>query len=70
MRGLSDAVGAANLSSYAVIAMVLFIAAFGGIIAYLLLRRNRQVFDRARQMPLDDEQVQTPRNAENNGAAQ
>jgi len=58
---LSDIVGAANLSIYAQIGLVAALVAFAAVIYYLLSRRNRATFEKARMMPLDDETVRTPR---------
>lgn len=58
---LSDIMGGANLSIYPIIALVAFMVAFCGIGFYLLTKRNRETFSRAKLMPLDDENPQTPR---------
>ncbi len=58
---LSDIMSAANLSAYAEIAMVLFIAAFVAIVISIFRPGRQQTFDAASRMPLDDEHPQTPR---------
>jgi cbb3-type cytochrome oxidase subunit 3 len=51
---LSDVLGQAGLSVYAQVALVLFVLAFIGIIIYVFAKKNRETFDRARMLPLDD----------------
>ena len=58
---LSDIMGAAGLSVYAEIAMLLFLAAFIVIVFKLFSRRRQSTYDAASRMPLDDEHPQTPR---------
>lgn len=58
---LSDIMGAANLSVYAEIALILFILAFVGVVITTFAPGRRQTFDAASRMPLDDEHPQTPR---------
>ena len=58
---LSDIMGAANLSVYAEIAMVLFIVAFLVIVIATFAPGRQKTFDAASRMPLDDEHPQTPR---------
>ena len=58
---LSDIMGAANLSVYAEVAMVLFIAAFIAIVIAIFHPGRKRMFDAASRMPLDDEHPQTPR---------
>ncbi len=58
---LSDIMGAANLSVYAEIAMILFIAAFVVIVIKTFAPGRQKTFDAASRMPLDDEHPQTPR---------
>jgi hypothetical protein len=50
---LSDILGQAGLSSWAEVALVLFFAAFVGIVMYVVLRR-RGAWERTRRLPLDD----------------
>ncbi|MCA9664608.1 MAG: cbb3-type cytochrome c oxidase subunit 3 [Myxococcales bacterium] len=61
---LSDAVGHAGLSTYTEIALVIFFVAFVGIVAYTFARRNRDKYDQASHMPLDDDTPVNPRGAE------
>lgn len=58
---LSDIMGAANLSAYAEVAMLLFIAAFIVIVITVFSRGRQATYDAASRMPLDDEHPQTPR---------
>ena len=58
---LSDIMGAANLSVYAEIAMILFIGAFIVIVIALFAPGRQKTYDAASRMPLDDEHPQTPR---------
>jgi cbb3-type cytochrome oxidase subunit 3 len=58
---LSDIMGAANLSVYAEIAMILFIAAFVAIVIAIFAPGAQRTYDAASRMPLDDEHPQTPR---------
>jgi cbb3-type cytochrome oxidase subunit 3 len=61
---LSDVVShSATSTLFAQIALVIAILGFIGVVAYVVTRRNRKTFERARLMPLDDETVQTPRGA-------
>jgi cbb3-type cytochrome oxidase subunit 3 len=52
--GLSDVMGHAGLSGYAVVAMVLFMAAFAVIVAWTFAPRRRRELDEASRLPLDD----------------
>ncbi|MCX5761537.1 MAG: cbb3-type cytochrome c oxidase subunit 3 [Gemmatimonadetes bacterium] len=58
---LSDIMGAANLSVYTEIAMLLFLAAFIAIVIATFAPGRQKTFDAASRMPLDDEHPQTPR---------
>lgn len=58
---LSDIMGAADLSAYAEVAMILFLAAFVAIVIAIFAPGRRQTYDAASRMPLDDEHPQTPR---------
>ncbi len=58
---LSDIMGGANLAIYPIIALIAFMAAFLGIGFYVLSKRNQETFSKAKLMPLDDENPQTPR---------
>ena len=58
---LSDIMGAAGLSFYAEVALLIFFAVFVAVIIYVLRAKNRETWDRARHMPLDDEHPQQPR---------
>ena len=51
---LSDVVGHSGLAAYAVVALILFLAAFSGIVIWLL-RPSRHAEDaRMSRLPLDD----------------
>lgn len=52
---LSDVMGRAGLASWAEVGLLLFVAAFIGIVIYTFLRRNQATFERARHMPLDED---------------
>jgi len=52
---LSDAVGHSGLAVYAEVALVIFFLVFVGVVVYVFARGNKQRFERARRMPLDDE---------------
>ena len=58
---LSDIMGAAGLSAYAEVAMILFLVAFGVIVIATFAPGRQKTFDAASRMPLDDEHPQTPR---------
>jgi cbb3-type cytochrome oxidase subunit 3 len=58
---LSDIVGNSGLSSYAEIALILFLLAFLLVVVRLLVTRS-SAFDRAARLPLDDD-LPTPGNA-------
>ncbi len=60
---LADVMGAAGLSAFAEVALLIFFAAFLGIVIYLFApwRRRDARFAAAARMPLDDEHPQTPR---------
>ncbi len=51
---LSDIMSHAGLSGYAIVAMVLFIVAFGGIVWKVFQRSNRDEYEHARRLPLED----------------
>ncbi len=51
---LSDVMGATGLSGYAEVALVVFFIVFLCIFAWVFARRNRQSWERARGLPLDD----------------
>jgi cbb3-type cytochrome oxidase subunit 3 len=58
---LSDIVGAAGLSWYAQVALVLFVLAFLLVVWRTFRPGSRKRYERAAHMPLDDERPQTPR---------
>ncbi len=58
---LSDIMGAAGLSGYAEVALILFLAAFLVIMIAIFAPGRKRTYDAASRMPLDDEHPQTPR---------
>lgn len=52
---LSDVMGAAELSIYAEVGLVLFLLAFLGVVVRVISPRNSQEYSEARLLPLDDE---------------
>ena len=59
---LSDVMSAMVLSTYAEIALVIFLAVFIGVVLQLLSHRNKAIYERLRHLPLDDDSTdpQTP----------
>ncbi len=51
---LSDIMGHAGLAGYAIVAMILFILAFGAIVWSIFRRSRREEFDRASRLPFED----------------
>lgn len=51
---LSDVMSASGLSGFAEMGLVIFVVVFIGIVFYTFSRRNRDRFQRARKIPLDD----------------
>jgi cbb3-type cytochrome oxidase subunit 3 len=58
---LSDIVSAARLEVFTELALVLGVAAMLGVAASIFRRSNRETFERARFMPLDDDSSVSPR---------
>ena len=54
---LSDVMSAMELHVFAEIAFVIAAVAFAAVVAATLLRRNREPFERARLMPLADDEA-------------
>jgi hypothetical protein len=54
---LGDAVGALGLGWMAEIALVIAVLGFAVVLVTVFLRRNREPFERARRMPLDEEET-------------
>jgi cbb3-type cytochrome oxidase subunit 3 len=52
--GLSDVVGQAGLGGFTIVAMLLFLALFVGIVIWTFLPRRRREFERESRLPLDD----------------
>lgn len=52
---LVDVTSAMRLHVFAEAALILAAAGFAGVLASVLLRRNREFFERARFMPLEDD---------------
>jgi cbb3-type cytochrome oxidase subunit 3 len=58
---LTDIMSGAGLSHYAEVGLVLFMFAFVVIILWTFRPSKKASYDKAAQMPLDDEHPQTPR---------
>ncbi len=52
---LGDVMGGSGLSLFAEIGLLVAIAAFAAVAASLCLRRNRATYERARRLPLEDD---------------
>ncbi len=52
---LADVMSAAGLHSWAEVGLVVSLATFVGVVAYVLVARRGQAWDRARHLPLDDD---------------
>ena len=52
---LTDVMGNAGLSGYAIVAMILFMLAFGAIVWSVFRRSRREEYERAGRLPLEDE---------------
>ena len=50
----SDVMSHSGLALYAEIALILFLVAFAGVLAWTLWPSRRQALERHRSMPLDD----------------
>ena len=57
---LSDVMSHSGLAGYAIVALILFVLAFAGIVIYLLRPGRRAEDARMRQLPLDDDAPQSP----------
>ncbi len=57
---LTDIMSNAGLSSYAEVALILFVVAFIGIVIATFLPSRRQEMDRAAQLPFDDTAPTSP----------
>ena len=51
---LSDIMSHSGLSGYAIVAMVLFIIAFGGIVWKVFQGSRHEEYEHARRLPLED----------------
>lgn len=58
---MSDVVGNAGLSGYAIVGLLLFLLAFVAIIVWIFRPSARTRWQQDAQMPLDDETPQQPR---------
>lgn len=58
---MSDVVGHAGLSGYAIVGLLLFLLAFVAIIVWIFRPSARKRWQQDAQMPLDDETPQQPR---------
>jgi cbb3-type cytochrome oxidase subunit 3 len=52
---LADVVSHAGLSGYAIVAMILFMLAFGGIVWRIFQRSRRDEYERVGRLPLEDD---------------
>jgi cbb3-type cytochrome oxidase subunit 3 len=52
---LTDVMGHAGLAGYAIVAMILFMLAFGGIVWRIFRRSRRDEYERAGRLPLEDD---------------
>jgi len=52
---LTDVMGHAGLSGYAIVAMILFLFAFGLIVWNVFRRSRRDEYERVGMLPLDDD---------------
>lgn len=57
---LSDVMSHANLAIYAEVAMVIFMAAFVGVVVWLFRPSRREELERHRAMPLSDDGPRRP----------
>jgi len=55
---LSDVMSGANLQAWAQVALVLFAGAFLAVLVHAVLRGNRDLFERARRLPLDEDRTE------------
>jgi hypothetical protein len=56
---LSDIMSAMHLGAYPEVALILFMAAFFAIAVNVFRRRNAEIWERARHMPLEPEHPPT-----------
>jgi cbb3-type cytochrome oxidase subunit 3 len=56
---LTDIMSGSGLSAYAIVALVLFMAAFIAIVVSIFLPSRKGEFDQAGRLPLDDGQAVT-----------
>ncbi|MFN0181779.1 MAG: cbb3-type cytochrome oxidase subunit 3 [Gemmatimonadales bacterium] len=56
---LTDIMSGSGLSGYAIVALVLFMAAFIAIVVSIFLPSRKREFDQAGRLPLDDGQAAT-----------
>ena len=52
---LSDVMSHAGLAGYAIVALVLFLAAFLAVVAWIARRSSSREFERASRLPLEDD---------------
>jgi cbb3-type cytochrome oxidase subunit 3 len=58
--GLSGVIGHAGLAGFAVVAMLLFLAAFVAVVGWTFAPRRRRQLDEASRLPLEDERTGPP----------
>ena len=57
---LSDIMGAAGLTSWAEIGLVISVITFAAIVAYVFVVRSKASYEDARRLPLDGDESRTP----------
>lgn len=62
---LVDVMSASGLSMYAIVALVLFVAAFVAVVLMILAPGAAEKHAQASRLPLDDDAVRTPRTGSN-----
>lgn len=57
---LSDIMSAAGLTSWAEIGLIISVATFAAIVAYVFIVRSRASYEDERNLPLDDDDITLP----------
>ena len=57
---LSDVMSHAGLAGYAIVALILFLAAFVAVVAWIARRSSSNEFARASRLPLEDDAPTSP----------
>lgn len=63
---MSELMSGMNLAAYPTIALVIFLLVFAAIAFRVLFRRDREEFERAARLPLEDSVEIKPRSGEQN----